>query len=159
MLSIFLSPIFALSLLLSGYTPTLPAFSAPLTPKVGTASIMVRVTDLRKNSGKLLIALYDGTTPFLSEKSLPPGFVADIKNGKAEKLITNLPAGEYAISVMHDENGNSHMDYNALGIPVEGYGLSNNVRIYFSKPAYKPCTFMIKEGQTKTMDITMRYLL
>jgi uncharacterized protein (DUF2141 family) len=150
--NMLLSPIFALSLLFSGYTPTPPA-------PHGTASILVRVSDFRKNSGKLLIALYDGSTPFLSETELPAGFAADIKNGKSEKLLTNLPAGEYAISVMHDENGNKRMDYNALGIPVEGYGLSNNVRLYFSKPAYKSCTFLIKEGQMKTVDITMKYFL
>jgi uncharacterized protein (DUF2141 family) len=128
-------------------------------PQSETGAILVKGHGFRKNTGVFLIALYNGTTPFLSETELAPGFVAPISNLKSEKLLTNIKPGEYAISVMHDENGNKKMDYNMLGIPVEGLGLSNNVKIYFSKPDYKPCTFKVKAGETKVVDIAMKYFL
>ena len=41
-------------------------------------------------------------------------------------LRFTLPAGTYAVQVMHDANGNDKLDTNFMGIPVEGYGFSNN---------------------------------
>ena len=43
-------------------------------------------------------------------------------------LQFNLPAGNYAVQVMHDENENNKLDTNFMGMPIEGYGFSNNPR-------------------------------
>jgi uncharacterized protein (DUF2141 family) len=45
-----------------------------------------------------------------------------------------LKKGEYAVSVIHDENRNGKADESILGFFEEGYGFSNNYR-YF--PSFK----------------------
>jgi uncharacterized protein (DUF2141 family) len=40
----------------------------------------------------------------------------------------NVTAGIYAIAVMHDENDNRRLEKNFLGVPTEGYGVSNYKR-------------------------------
>lgn len=46
----------------------------------------------------------------------------------------NLLPGYYAIQVYHDENGNGDLDKNAIGVPTEKYGFSNNARGLFGPP-------------------------
>src|SRR5690606_37613482 len=38
--------------------------------------------------------------------------------------IAGLAAGDYAIALYHDRNGNQKLDSNLLGIPTEPYGFS-----------------------------------
>ena len=56
-------------------------------------------------------------------------------------LHFDLPAGKYAVQVMHDENDNGKLDANFMGIPIEGYGFSNNPQVmrraYFSEAAFE----------------------
>jgi uncharacterized protein (DUF2141 family) len=40
-----------------------------------------------------------------------------------------LPPGQYAVQVMHDENDNGKFDTNFVGLPIEGYGFSNNPQV------------------------------
>lgn len=47
----------------------------------------------------------------------------------SESMIINfgdLPSGNYAIKLYHDENDNGKLDFGFMGIPAEGYGYSNN---------------------------------
>jgi uncharacterized protein (DUF2141 family) len=38
----------------------------------------------------------------------------------------NAAPGTYAVGVIHDENDNGKRDSNFFGIPIEGFGFSNN---------------------------------
>ena len=49
--------------------------------------------------------------------------------GEVKLQFKDLPPGNYAVQVMHDENENGQLDTNFLGIPVEGYGFSNNPNV------------------------------
>jgi len=54
--------------------------------------------------------------------------------------FTDLKPGQYAVSVMHDENENGQLDSNIVGIPKEGYGFSNNPRV-MRKPTFDEAKF------------------
>ena len=62
---------------------------------------------------------------------------------KAQVVFTSLPYGWYGISLYHDENNNGEMDKNAMGIPKEAYGFSNNAKGFFGKPSYKKVMFQL----------------
>ena len=68
-----------------------------------------------------------------------------------------LPRGDYAIAVIHDENGNGKLDTFA-GIPREGFGFSQNPTITFGPPSFKAARFTIS-GQTDAQQVKMQYLL
>ena len=55
--------------------------------------------------------------------------------------VHNLPAGEYAVVVLHDENLNMKLDRNWLGKPKEQWGMSNNPHFAHSAPSFGSARF------------------
>ena len=80
-----------------------------------------------------------------------------ILNGKATIVLKDIPDGEYAIGVIHDENGNGKMDTNFLGMPKEGVGVSNNAKGHFGSPSYEDSKFRLNR-KSLIMTITIKYL-
>jgi len=68
----------------------------------------------------------------------------------------NVPAGIYAIAVIHDENDNRKLDKNFLGVPTEGYGVSNNKTYAMTSPKWSDSTFQIGD-QDVALNINLRY--
>ena len=66
---------------------------------------------------------------------------------KVQVIFANLPYGSYGVSIYHDENANGTMDKNAMGIPKEAYGFSNNAKGFFGKPNYKDVMFQLDSAE------------
>ncbi|MBX7145913.1 MAG: DUF2141 domain-containing protein [Alphaproteobacteria bacterium] len=80
-----------------------------------------------------------------------------IKNKKAYLHFKNVPAGHYAVSLLHDINQNGMMDYNWVGIPIEGYGFSNNAKpSLLGPPSGKEAEFLIN-NQDIAITISINY--
>jgi uncharacterized protein (DUF2141 family) len=77
------------------------------------------------------------------------------KNNEAVVIFEDLPAGTYAISIHHDENANGKFD-TSLGMPKEGYGMSNNPKIGLSMPKWAACKFDVATGE-QTIEIKAKY--
>ncbi len=71
-------------------------------------------------------------------------------------VFEQVPAGTYAVAVLHDENGNGKADTNFLGIPKEGVGVSNNPKSSFGPPSFKDGRFSF-DGKALTVTIAIRY--
>jgi len=67
-----------------------------------------------------------------------------------------LPAGKYAVSILHDENENTRMDTNWLGIPKEGSAVSNNVRPAMRAPRFDEAVFDL-QNSGQVLDIQLNY--
>jgi len=116
-------------------------------PTVGT--LILHVSNLKNDNGEVRIALARSKEE-LDFKKLPLKLVrAEIRDRKAEWAFVDLPFGEYAIKLYHDENGNEVFDRNFLGIPKEGYGFSNNAKGRFGPPAYDQVKFTFNEFQAE----------
>lgn len=76
-----------------------------------------------------------------------------IKEGACCFLLEGLAPGSYAVMVYHDENGNGKLDTNALGMPKEGVGTSNN---HQGIPSFKKCCFSLEHSTS--ISIEMVYL-
>jgi uncharacterized protein (DUF2141 family) len=81
-----------------------------------------------------------------------------IENAKAECNFTDIAAGDYAVSVFHDENSNGKLDRNFIGMPKEGVGASNDAKGHFGPPKFNDAQFTYSGGQ-KTLTIHIQYLL
>jgi uncharacterized protein (DUF2141 family) len=74
----------------------------------------------------------------------------------AQVTFKDLPQGTFAVSVLHDENGNGKMDKNFVGMPKEGYGASNNPKKKKRAPTFDEAKFSLNStGQT--IEITLIY--
>lgn len=122
------------------------------------SEITISVNSIRNAKGTVKWAVYNNEANF---NSTVAGFsdAGSISSNKGTVTIKTkaLPDGTYAISVFHDENNNSDVDFSFFGLPVEGFGFSQNPRIYFGPPKFKQCTF-VKKGKT-TQNVKMKYYL
>lgn len=124
------------------------------------ATLHVRVEGIQARKGELGIALFDKKKgyPIHIEHAYDPVWFPLEKGEKAiEHEFEGLPAGDYAVSVLHDEDGDRKMDRSTLGFPEEGVGFSNNQKVKLSAPDYDDCSFMLTEDERKEIVIKMDY--
>jgi len=72
-------------------------------------------------------------------------------------LFADLPSGNYAIALIHDENSNNKLD-TTFGIPREGFGFSRNPAIHFGPPSFSAAEFAVKTGEI-SQSVKMKYML
>ncbi len=58
-------------------------------------------------------------------------------------VTVEVPAGTYAVQAFQDEDANGVITMNALGIPTEPLGFSNNPTVRFSAPRFRDCAIQI----------------
>ena len=72
-------------------------------------------------------------------------------------VFDTLSPGVYAVSVIHDENGNRTLERSGMGAPREGVGFSNDQKFSFYMPRFDKSKFPLALGDTKNIVITMDY--
>jgi len=60
------------------------------------------------------------------------------------------------VAIYHDENNNHRFDRTLIGMPAEGYGFSNDARIFLGPPSFKSTQFLVGPGETH-IAIALRY--
>ena len=118
-------------------------------------SLTVKVADLRNASGVVVFALYnkDGSIPDEKLKKYYKKEIVTINENSASTIFYNLPKGNYAVVVLHDENNNSKIDKKFI-FPTEGIGFSNFQTINLSnRPSFSKASFLINENLIKNIKI------
>jgi uncharacterized protein (DUF2141 family) len=120
--------------------PAMAQAAAPpgCTGTPSTTWINVVAEGLRNGNGLLAVTVYaDNASKFLVRHgSLYVGRVN--ANAGTTRACVFLPrTGVYALALYHDENGNRHFDRNGLGIPVEGFGFTNNPPTIAGLPSFR----------------------
>jgi uncharacterized protein (DUF2141 family) len=93
-----------------------------------TFTLKVTVNNASGDEGKMVYSL-NTENQFMKAAPLQTASI-EIKDGVATAIFENVPAGEYAVIVLHDKNANEKMDFSANGMPQEAYGTSNNPMSY-----------------------------
>ncbi len=105
----------------------------------------VAVGGAKSDAGKLLVRVSATEAQFASKQPGVRDVVVELKDGKATVHFEGLPAGKYAITVVHDANGNGKLDSNFMGMPAEAFGFSNNPVIRFGPPAFKDTILEVRQ--------------
>ena len=82
--------------------------------------------------------------------------VVPISDGRASAVFEEVPAGPFAVSVFHDEDGDGELDSVALGIPSEAYGFSADARDMFGPPSFEEARIDLAAGETKQITIKVK---
>ncbi|PWL39634.1 hypothetical protein DKG77_02035 [Flagellimonas aquimarina] len=106
-------------------------------------TISVHVHNVPSTEGKVNVAVYDSGDTFLTFEGVVKTGTAPAQEGVVMLNIENLPPGEYAVAVFHDQNGNDILDTNWLGIPKEKVAFSKAKMKTFGPPKYKECCFKV----------------
>lgn len=120
--------------------------------------IHVEILEIKNSRGKIACALFESAEGFPSRflHHATDIVLTEIRNTRARCNFVEIPQGTYALAVIHDENMNGELDTNWLGVPKEGYGFSNDVKIRGGAPSFDAAGFRY-EGQTMEMTITLNY--
>ena len=113
--------------------------SAPASQPVSRptlATLTVTIKGLRNHKGQLIFGVFRSAEGFPNTESKSVYWETKEADADAVTFTANLPPGRYGASVLHDENRSGEMNRNFAGIPVEGYGVTNN-----PKPAFRAATF------------------
>jgi uncharacterized protein (DUF2141 family) len=119
--------------------------------------INVKVEGLRNSKGNVLAALFatEEGFPFEAEKAALRTY-GMIAYGKTEFPIEDVPYGDYALVLFHDESADGRFDLLPNGAPAEGYGIPGNRAFRYGPPTFPRASFRLKEPAVE-FAITMVY--
>jgi uncharacterized protein (DUF2141 family) len=131
---------------------------------LGTASqvrLVIAVENVKSRSGTIMVTVYPDDPQRFLKRGGPVRGLSGLAV-PAETPVTHvcvwLPEpGRYGISIYHDANTNRRFDQNFLGLPVEGFGFSNNPATLVGPPGFSAAAFQAAKGDT-SIPIRMRYL-
>ena len=111
------------------------------------------ITGFETNQGQVIIKGYNGPEGFARDDDLAYRIYKENVEDLECHLAIDLPAGEYAILVIHDENSNELLDTNFIGMPKEPVGVSINPKK--SKPDYVKSKFTVTGSSSLTLNIVV----
>lgn len=126
-------------------------------PAPNTATISVNVGPLRSDKGSLACRLHSSADGFPRSVTGTVSLRVKISGDSARCVFENVTPGTYAILVHHDENDNRQCDKNALGFPLEGYGVSNNRTYALRPPQWREAKFAVESGKDRELWVSLRY--
>ncbi len=119
-------------------------------------TVSIKINDLKNEKGICYVCLFSKSDGFPDNAKSGVICIKSKINGTfAKTTFIDVTAGTYAISVFHDENSNGKLDTNFLGIPKEGYGVSNNNLPKMSKPKFEDAKFILNAD--KSLIINIKY--
>ena len=107
------------------------------------ADLTVSITGANPAQGQFLVSVFDRSETWMKTPAVSQ--TLNVAADGSSRSVFDLPAGTYAIALIHDANGNGKMDTNALGIPSEAFGFSNGARARFGPPSFGKAAFMLAE--------------
>lgn len=133
----------------------LPMGTLCQSPSLETCKLIVHIDGFRNqkgNAGITVFTSHDGW-PENNDKAVTHG--GHPFTGDRATMELQLPAGRYAIAVIHDENSNHKLDRNMIGWPKEGFGFSNNPKVNLSAPSFDTAAMQVSCPVT---DITIHLI-
>ena len=113
-----------------------------------TGNLIINISGFPSSDGFAMVALHNSEESYQGgETSAVAKTKSMVVDQKVQIIFTNLSYGWYGVSLYHDENGSGKMDKNAMGIPKEAYGFSNNAKGFFGKPNYKDVMFQLNSAE------------
>ncbi|MCV2356257.1 DUF2141 domain-containing protein [Paucibacter sp. B2R-40] len=114
----------------------------------------VEVTGLTQTEGRVMVGVFTDAGTWLKKAVTGGSVEAGLqKEGRVLIKLQDLPEGSLALSVFHDVNGNGKLDSNAMGMPKEPYGFSNNAAGMFGPPKFEKAQFEAKAGARVTVQL------
>jgi uncharacterized protein (DUF2141 family) len=133
---------------------TLPLICGAGPASQPTAQLTIKVTDLRNHKGQLIFGVFRSAQGFPIDSSKAVNWQIRPADADSVVFVASLPPGAYGASVLHDENKNGKMDKNLAGIPVEGYGVTNNPKPRFRAATFDESRFTLPaDGATLTISV------
>ena len=134
----------------------LPVLASAAPVELG--EVVVPVSELRSAKGQVLACLTNRAKGFPDcRRDATARKLAVPASGPVTLRFGAVPTGRYAISLLHDENGNGKADMMVM-LPREGFGFSRDVAVRMGPPKFADAAFVVG-GSVVTIPVRMRYIL
>lgn len=110
--------------------------------------LTLKIQNIQKLQGEIVIGVFNTDKDFLKSGVAIRNYKISVDNATESLTIKDLPVGDYAISLYHDENSDGECNRNFIGIPKEPYAFSNNFKPRMSAPKFEDCKFSLRNDQT-----------
>jgi len=107
----------------------------------GQNEVTVVVPNVKQIKGTMMVCLVKDKTEYL--KDCFKGESIKVVGSETVAVFTDVPEGDYAVTLFHDKNSDGKLNTNFIGIPKEPYGFSNNPMALFGPPSYEKCLFKV----------------
>lgn len=132
----------------------LTIWAMPVSGEDARGTIIVKIVGFASNAGSVRVALWNQADSFLVSDDYVARAQGAIVDHASLVPLKDIPHGEYAVSVFHDENDNGKLDTGFMRIPKEPIGTSNNARGRFGPPKYKDARFQLNTTELQiTIDL------
>jgi len=108
--------------------------------KVGAVTVLA--TGFTNEKGMVLIQLANSAEDYDRDDTAFRHAELKVDGDRVTHVFEDVPYGEYAIKIFHDENGNRKIDMGWRG-PTERYGFSNDARGLLGPPGFEAAKFEV----------------
>jgi uncharacterized protein (DUF2141 family) len=115
------------------------------------ASLEITVKNIKEEKGSIRIGLFTTEKDFL--KNATQGKIVKASGKEVTVVFENLKPGDYAVSVIHDENENGELDSNMVGIPKEGFAFGNNAMGTFGPPSFDKAKISLTKSEKQIVKL------
>lgn len=123
---------------LAAYSALAMLVALPTTLCAQDIPVQVIVDSLRSDEGRVVVSVYTSEESFLQSELAEFRVASEVPPGTRQvSLRFMVPAGPFAMGVLHDEDGDGEMDTNFIGMPKEGMGATNNPKSRFGPPGWE----------------------
>lgn len=139
--------------------PGAPAVALEPAPSCvpSASSVLIRVHGVRSTKGTLVAVLYgDNPAEFLKKGGRLARERVPAQVGSVAMCLGAPRPGVYAVAVYHDENDNRQFDRSWIGLPSEGFGVSNNPRPVLRAPTHRESAFEVGTAGT-VVNVDLQY--
>jgi uncharacterized protein (DUF2141 family) len=131
----------------------------PQTKASINSNLAITVNGMKNQKGQVCFSVFSTRQGFPSDtRRAIKSQCVKVGDTAVNLNLNNLKAGNYAVAVFHDANGDGNLNTNFLGIPTEGFGFSNNPRIRTGPPNFvESAVFVVGSGTN--VQIQLQHLL
>lgn len=119
-----------------------------------SGKLTVHFSGIEEFKGNVLISLADSREIFESDDKVTRSAVVPADARRVTAIFDALPAGDYAVKIFQDADGNQKLDIGLMG-PKEKYGFSNNVMGFMGPPDFDDAKFSF-DGSELEVEIEAR---
>ncbi|MBD2203320.1 DUF2141 domain-containing protein [Calothrix sp. FACHB-1219] len=121
-------------------------------------NLTVEIDGFKNKQGQVCASIFAKSQGFPNNRDrVIQSQCTKITDTSVKLTFENLPAGSYAVAVMHDKNEDSKLNRNSLGIPTEGFGFSKNPEIRTSAPKFSEAAILLA-GPNTNIQVHLKYL-
>ena len=106
-------------------------------------TLTITVDGMDSNEGNLGILIFNGPKGWAESRTDALKDISVPAQQGTQSVKVQLPAGKYAVALVHDVNKNHKLDKNFIGMPKEQWGMSNNPHATIKAPPIEKAMFTL----------------